>query len=256
VTWFKVDDSFWGHPKRMACTPAALGLWVTAGSWAGQQLTDGTVPAHVLATLGGKPKDAQILVNAGLWHAAGHDCPKCPAIANGYLFHDWQQWQPTRAKVHEHRDAEARRKQEWRDKRRAQREADAAVPPGHDPDDPGTGPSQGRGTDADVLSTRPDPTRPDPTRPERSKNSRAARQERATAIPDDFALDDLLLAAASKHRMPATVAQREFEAFTAHHGAKGTTFVDWRKAWTTWVLHWANRNRPVAAGEDRPEWFS
>ena len=65
MPWFKVDDSFWGHPKRVACPPAALGLWVTAGSWCGQQLTDGHVPKHMLSVLGGKPKDAAALVSAG-----------------------------------------------------------------------------------------------------------------------------------------------------------------------------------------------
>jgi hypothetical protein len=251
MTWFKVDDSFWGHPKRMACTSASLGLWVTAGSWAGHQLTDGTVPAHVLATLGGKPRDAQVLCAARLWHPASHTCPKCPTITDGWVFHDWQDWQPLRAKVHERRDNEAKRKQEWRDKKRAEREKGEDVPAGQERDTRGTETSR----DAEVLSTRPDPTRPDPTRPERAKSSRASRVARETALPEGFALDDLLLAAATKHGMSAAAAAREFEAFTAHHGAKDSRFVDWRKAWTTWVIHWANRNRPVATVDDsRPEW--
>lgn len=74
-------------------------------------------------------------------------------------------------------------------------------------------------------------------------------------MPEDFALDDLLLAAASKHGMSAGRAAREFETFVAVHGAKGSTFVDWRKAWTTWVLRWADRNRPDTEGESRPEWY-
>jgi hypothetical protein len=230
-----------------------VGVWATAGSWSAHQLTDGVIPAHVLAVLGGKPKDAQVLCASGLWHGQSHDCPRCVPVTSGWLFHDWGDWQPTRQKVQEQRDAEAKRKQDWRDKKRALREVGASVPAGHDGDTAGTPPSQGRGTDADVRSTRPDPTRPDPK--ERTKNSRTARAPRETALPENFVLDDLLTAAAAKHGMTSAAAAREFEAFCAHHGAKGSRFVDWRKAWTTWVIHWANRNRPVAAVEDAlPEW--
>jgi len=166
VTWFKVDDGFWGHPKRMACTPTAIGIWATAGSWSAQQLTDGVVPAHVLAVLAGKPRDAQVLVAAGLWHAANHTCRRCPPITSGWVFHDWIDWQPTRQKVHDKRAAEAQRKQEWRDRKRTQREGAANVPAGQDEDDGGTRPSGDAGPTQ--LSALPDPTRPDPTRKEQN----------------------------------------------------------------------------------------
>lgn len=87
MTWFKVDDSFHSHLKVLAAEPAALGLWVVAGSWCGANLTDGFVPDHVLSRLipGSTPLALQ-LVDCGLWRRA----------KGGYRFHDWAQYQPTR----------------------------------------------------------------------------------------------------------------------------------------------------------------
>ncbi|STD70923.1 Uncharacterised protein [Corynebacterium ulcerans] len=35
MTWFKVDDGFYDHPKFLDVPNAAVGLWVKAGAWAG-----------------------------------------------------------------------------------------------------------------------------------------------------------------------------------------------------------------------------
>jgi hypothetical protein len=107
MTWFKVDDSFWSHPKCLATTPTALALWVRAGSWCAQQLTDGFVPATVLPMLQAKPKDAASLVKAGLW----------VTDEGGWRFHDWHAYQPTREQVNDRRKKTAERVRSWRDKR-------------------------------------------------------------------------------------------------------------------------------------------
>jgi hypothetical protein len=98
--WFKVDDQFATHPKAFRAGNKALGLWVRAGSWCGAQLTDGHVPADVVASLGGTTADAQRLVTAGLWdhHPDG-----------GYQFHEWHQFQPTRAEVLAERESAKQR---------------------------------------------------------------------------------------------------------------------------------------------------
>jgi hypothetical protein len=89
VTWFKVDDAFALHPKVLAAGHAAIGLWCRAGSWCAQQLTDGHVPTAMVAVLGGKPADVAALVSTGLWLE----------VEDGWLFHEWDRWQPTRAQV-------------------------------------------------------------------------------------------------------------------------------------------------------------
>lgn len=111
MPWFKVDDSWWGHPKRVATPLAAVGLWVNAGSWCAQQMSDGYVPKSVLPLLGGKPKDAQALVDAGLWIP----------VKDGWEFHDWAKYQPARADVQKRRDANAERLRKWRQAKEAER---------------------------------------------------------------------------------------------------------------------------------------
>ena len=82
MPWFPVDDSFHSHPKALATSLAARGLWVTAGSWSSAHPKDGVVPDHVLVSLGGTPELAAELVAAGLWRRT----------RGGYVFHDWLQW--------------------------------------------------------------------------------------------------------------------------------------------------------------------
>lgn len=84
MPWFPVDDGFYSHPKVLATSLAARGLWATAGSWCMDpaHLTDGVIPDHVLAALGGTPELAAELVTAGLWRRS----------RKGYAFHDWFQW--------------------------------------------------------------------------------------------------------------------------------------------------------------------
>src|SRR6266536_711018 len=83
VTWFRVDDGFYDHPKVKSLPRGAT------------------------------RKDADALVAADLWHTAGHDCADCPDIPRGhYLFHQWSQYQPTRDQVEAERDAARKRMQE------------------------------------------------------------------------------------------------------------------------------------------------
>jgi len=105
MVWFKVDDTLAFHAKVMAAGNPAMGLWVRAGAWCAQMLTDGRVPTHVARSLG-TARQASSLVEAGLWETA----------ADGYQFHDWSadERQPTREQVENTR-------QQWREKKRRQR---------------------------------------------------------------------------------------------------------------------------------------
>lgn len=106
MPWFKVDDSLAFHAKVMRAGNAAMGLWVRAGSYAAQHLTDGRVERHVARTLG-TAGEARRLVDVGLW--VEHD--------DGYVFHEWDERQPSRVDVLDRRQREAERKAEWRRRR-------------------------------------------------------------------------------------------------------------------------------------------
>jgi 5-methylcytosine-specific restriction endonuclease McrA len=100
MTWFKVDDTFHAHPKVLATDPAALGLWVVAGSWSAANLTEGHIPDHVLVRLvPGATRLAAKLESAGLWRRNG----------TGYEFHQWGERNPSAEAVRTQRAKNARR---------------------------------------------------------------------------------------------------------------------------------------------------
>ncbi|WP_028479567.1 hypothetical protein [Nocardia sp. CNY236] len=92
MPWFQVDDQLGFHPKVVAAGNAAMGLWVRAGSWSMQQLTEGFVPAAIVRGLGSTTQ-AKKLVDVGLWTAE----------ADGYRFHGWDERQMSKAEIEERR---------------------------------------------------------------------------------------------------------------------------------------------------------
>ena len=103
MVWFKVDDSFYDHPKVFDAPDCAVALWIRAGCWSARNLTNGFVPASLPARLCGDPDTAvRDLLRRGLWSR----------VSGGYQFHDWSDYQPSAEQVSELRRkrAEAGRK--------------------------------------------------------------------------------------------------------------------------------------------------
>lgn len=142
MTWFKVDDKFHSHNKIrkvIADDPAALALWVVAGSWSSDNSTDGFVPDHQLPWLipAGADELAQKLVTARLWRR----------VRGGYQFHDFADWNPLAKQVRDKQQkrAEAGRKgglNSGKKRSKQQANASANAPPNAE------------------AKTNPDPTRP------------------------------------------------------------------------------------------------
>jgi len=105
MTWFKVDDNLTFHPKVLAAGNTAMGMWVRAGSWSAQQLSDGLLPWSVVSRIG-RRREAEALVTAGLW----------VPVLDGYAFHEWDHRQPSRADVEATRRAGAERLRRWRER--------------------------------------------------------------------------------------------------------------------------------------------
>jgi hypothetical protein len=231
MTWFKVDDQFWGHPKQTGLPKGAVCLWVRAGSWSANLLTNGFVPAHMVAMFGCSKSDARALVASGLWLD----------VDGGYQFHDWTEYQPTREQVEQKRDEEARRKAEWRAKRAAQKAASDSGPEGV---------PVGQGRDEDVSPASvpqvsqpcpvlpvPDPTRPDPDSPNGESSGGGARK-RARRIPDDFALTDDLRTWGRARGFTDPQLDEITENFVRYWRAKAgrdATKLDWPGTWQNWV---------------------
>jgi hypothetical protein len=104
MTWFRVDDGFWSHPKVLDLSAEAIALWVRCGSYSGKHLTDGYLADSVISLLRGSQDQAQELVDAGLWTRA----------INGWHFHDWADYQDTRDTVEKRRESWRKRQNRHR----------------------------------------------------------------------------------------------------------------------------------------------
>jgi hypothetical protein len=116
VPWFKVDDGFAFHRKAIKAGNVAVGVWVRAGSWSAQQLTDGVIPEEIVPLLGATTEDADRLVSAGLWER----------IDDGYKFIGWDEYQPSKDEVEANRFSSRERQALFRNPelRQAVRERD------------------------------------------------------------------------------------------------------------------------------------
>jgi hypothetical protein len=114
MTWFKVDDNYWSHPKVMFQPLQASGLWVRAGSWTANHLTDGRIPIEITHTIAPriKPRTLDALGDQleahGMWYRENGD----------WVFHDWAHYQPTRAKIEAERERNRKRLESWRARNR------------------------------------------------------------------------------------------------------------------------------------------
>lgn len=93
MTWFRLEDTFYSHPKVMKAGNASVGLWVRCCTYSASYLLDGRVPMDI-AHLYGTRRDVERLIDTGLW-----------VIDNGdYLVPDFTQYNPTREEVESERD--------------------------------------------------------------------------------------------------------------------------------------------------------
>ena len=153
MTWMKVDDNLHAHRKPKKAGVPAMGLWVLAGSWCADMLTDGFIPDYIAASLDPAYEEhAAALVRAGLWDAAEQDGDE------GWQFDGWDEYQPARAEVL------SKREQERDKKRKQRRNSSGQFEDSHQsPEDVPEVVPQGQGRDSDgshAVPSRPDPSRP------------------------------------------------------------------------------------------------
>lgn len=233
MTWFKVDDGFWSHPKSAPLSNDAVALWVRAGAYCCQHLTDGFVKASVLRMLGER-ESADELVDSGLWRD----------VTGGWRFHDWDEYQETSETVKKRREDARDRQRKAREARESKRRMSQGESQRESHVTDGVTDSVSHG-----VSSLP-PTRPDPTRPEvtpsgvTSSSSVADRapllaenddepERPMTLIPDDWAPNDL-----HRARNPRPDLNEIAEAFRDHAISRGRRChgrAGWDAAFSTWL---------------------
>jgi hypothetical protein len=151
MSWFRVDDGFPEHPKveGLERNPklymAAITVWTMMGADCARRLTDGFVSVSrlekVLCRLGKSARNgATALVDCGLWRV----------VDGGWQYHDWQEYQPTKADVDALRQSKTERQRRWRG-----RAVDAS-----------TQPTTGASRDDALVRASPIPSHPIPSQRE------------------------------------------------------------------------------------------
>lgn len=208
MSWAKVDDQWFAHPKVVGLSLAARGLWITTLSWSCAQRTD-HLPAYMVRFLaGGEDIDPMVkeLVDVGLWIEDGE----------GWAIHDWNEYQNLSLS-----EKRAKAGKKGAEKRWGQKQ---------DANPPENGKSKQTDSKEDLsdvanamAGARPDPSRPVPTRPNPQPPAEEDRQEKSevgTAVdvirhelPDEATTDRKTLENAVRPLIergwpPAQLAQR------------------------------------------------
>jgi hypothetical protein len=256
VTWFKVDDKLHSHRKvaALGTDVGAMALWVVAGSWSADHLTDGFIPRYIVPTLLPVSKAralrfAEALERVGLWDAVNHPDSKMNHpdakmvqtatrnvrdLESGWQFHGWNERgrQPTSAQVLADREANADRVSAFRERQKTKRNAVT------------NGVTNGVRNEA--------PTRPDPVLPTEVLQQRAGAREIAPggnipvwAIP----LVDTLtaqghvvswdLGLVDWDRVRVAIDKSGIPAMVAHVGKRAATAKTQAYSARAWVRDWS-----------------
>lgn len=203
MTWFKIDDGFWSHPKTMALSAEAVALWVRAGAYSCQHLTDGHIPSRVTVLLDPSPdreQHAEELIDAGLWKSA----------RDGYVFHDWGEYQ-------ESSDTVKKRRDQWKERQRRARESRQESPVSH----------------ANVTrDSRRESLSPVPSRPVPHSSTKSVGAKRARQLPPDWQPTEKHAEIAAERGINLDT---EVVKFRDWCGATGKTYKDHDLAFNGWL---------------------
>lgn len=194
MTWFKVDDGFYDHPKVATLSMAARGLWVSAGSYCARHLTDGVITARQVRVLGGTKTQINALLEEGLWRTIEGE-----KGAKSYAFHDWFSMQPSRKEVEEKRESARERKRDWRANKTGENAATSDNEEMSQRDGTRDG-TRDNACDFPVRHASPDPTRPDPTIIVTPANNSYVPREAELAAGEKENFEDPLAAASRRAR--------------------------------------------------------
>ena len=108
MPWFNADSKMHAHPKMRKAGLEAMGLWIVAGTYSADLLTDGFVPDWYIETWPKGHKIATQLIVAQLWEKA----------EGGYQILSWNEYQRSREQVEADRAKWRERQKRARDNRR------------------------------------------------------------------------------------------------------------------------------------------
>lgn len=261
MTWFKLDDSFYDHPKVFDAPDCAVALWTRAGCWSARNLTDGFVPAKLPARLCDDPDTAVgQLLDRGLWKRT----------RGGYVFHDWDVYQPSRAEVQQLKQVRAEAGRRGGQAKAAKQNASNGLASARPLAKQNSAPT--RPVPDPTLTSKPNGDMANPVPVGRSAQRDAStgavgpgaaehapaaaggRTPRGTRIPPDFAVTPEMVTWANEHT-PHVDGRTETAAFIDYWRSKtgaNATKLDWTATWRNWMRKATPpHNRGVANGQPR-----
>jgi hypothetical protein len=111
MPWLKMTDTFWTNPKLERLSDKAHRLYVRSLGYSAQYLTDGLLDATALRTLGATPRLCDELTTPD--PVTGSACWTA-LPGEGYVIHDYLDFNPSREQVAEKRRQDAARQSKRR----------------------------------------------------------------------------------------------------------------------------------------------
>lgn len=231
--WAPVDTGYLDNPKMLdildTSGTAAL-MHLASVLYCAQHFTDGHIsPGVARRKVGGSKDDDRLLIDAGMWHEPGHDCPTCPQPEPRKVYvHDFLQHNRTAAKAKEASERASRAAKERWERQRAE-----------------------QNTPADATRM-PDALRPampgdDLSNAEREKERKrdSSAPKRASKLPDSWT-------PTAEHQAQAAQAginiSLEVEKMRDWALSKGET----RKDWNATFRNWLRNARPTPGYTPKP----
>ena len=116
MSWVKLDDQIFGHPKILRAGKDARDVFLVALTYCASQLTDGFIPEGALPMIGAQAivdsiKDCtERLVSVNLWEA----------VPGGYLVHDYLDYQPSGEQKRHERQQNAKRQATYKERHKGE----------------------------------------------------------------------------------------------------------------------------------------
>lgn len=212
MPWARFDERYPGNRKVRRLSDAAFRLDVSAICWSNEHLTDGKIPDDDLETIGDVKRAksaANELVRKGRWEQ----------LDDGYLIHDFLEYNPSKEKVLAQREA----------KRKAGQKGGVASGSARagNKQKPSTDEAECFDSGSEGTNTRPDPTG--------SKEPVVrSRKKRATPPPDILPISEEMQAWADEHA-PDVRLRVETARLLDWARSKGETKSDWIATWRNWM---------------------
>ncbi len=218
MPWVRFDDDFPDHWKIEPLSDGAYRLHTTAIFRSSKWLTDGYLPKNRLDLVAPRRmkrpgKYVTELETAGLWEPA----------EDGWMLHDFLDYQPSKAQVTAERKKTAERQKRWRE-RHAETRDDSV--------------SHGGSNGVTNGGSNAAPTRPDPPRPyyRAGEDTPPSPRKRGQRLPDDFTVSEDMREWARENT--PNIGQSEHDKFCdywrAQPGQKGVK-ADWVATWRNWM---------------------